>query len=386
MSGAWWIGQSELDGDQLNVISLPPDQNVLVTGPPGSGKTNLLILRANYLYLSGCSNIAVITFTRALKEFIASGALQYDLPVSKVKTFRQWQIDLLREFGSVYVDTSGDFSSNRIAFNNAITDVAKNLTGTKPFDALLLDEGQDYTADEMRAFIALSERIFCVADERQKIYEGSSPIETIREHANTCTHLRYHYRNGIRICKVADGIAKSNTGYQPLASTANYNETANPSSVDWKKCDSIEEQAQSIMARLVVQRTAFPKDLIGILCPKNDSLKCIWSALSDSPFIEDAILLSDDKDDVFLFGKKIIVSTFHSAKGLEFRAAHLAACEELKHFPNNRNLAYTAVTRAKTALSVYYCQELHGYFEAALNSLGPAAIPPSLNRVFGSPQ
>jgi len=50
MNGAWWVGSSELDSDQRTIISLPPDNSVLVTGPPGSGKTNLLLLRANNHY------------------------------------------------------------------------------------------------------------------------------------------------------------------------------------------------------------------------------------------------------------------------------------------------------------------------------------------------
>jgi len=80
--------------------------------------------------------------------------------------------------------------------------------------------------------------------------------------------------------------------------------------------------------------------------------------------------------------KHICVCTFMAAKGLEFRALHMAGCDLLKGFGHNRNMAFTAVTRAKTSLSVYYSRDLHGYFEAALKALDPLPDLPDLDSVF----
>ncbi|HEX7379931.1 MAG TPA: hypothetical protein VF278_22600, partial [Pirellulales bacterium] len=99
MSGTWWVGKNDLDADQRNIIRLLPDESALITGPPGCGKTNLLLLRANYLHLAGKRNLVVVVFTRSLREFIARGANQYDFPGSKIMTCRQWQLDLLRQYG-----------------------------------------------------------------------------------------------------------------------------------------------------------------------------------------------------------------------------------------------------------------------------------------------
>jgi hypothetical protein len=44
------------------------------------------------------------------------------------------------------------------------------------------------------------------------------------------------------------------------------------------------------------------------------------------------------------------------------------------------------VTRAKTALSVYHCNGLHGYFEAALQSVKPVPKPPSLEDLYNGPR
>lgn len=386
MSGTWWVSQGELDEDQQRVISLDSDSNVFVIGPPGSGKTNLLLLRANYLYLSGLRNIVVVTFTRPLREFIAIGASQYEFPASMIMTCREWQTDLLRQYGE-YVESSGNFVRDRNAYLTKVRQVAEDHELYNIFDAILLDEAQDYTPDEIRLFARLAERLFCVADERQKIYEGDQSIDTITELIGNPYELRFHYRNGVNICRVADEIAKRWHGYQPLVETSNYDERANPSTVDCFQCGTIEEQVELIMGRLTTQRVAFPNELIGILSPTVDSMNRVWEIISGSEHSDVSFLLHGSvRDVVFPVDKQVIVSTFHAAKGLEFRALHLAGCDELRSFGNNRRMAFTAVTRAKTTLSVYHNSNLHPYFDAAIRSLEPAPRKPSMDEVFGGRQ
>ena len=382
MTGTWWVGQNELDDDQRSIISLPLDDNVFVTGPPGSGKTNLLLLRANYLYLAGQHNIAVVTFTRSLREFIASGAIQYEFPSTKIMTCREWQNDFLRQYG-IRVKSSGTFEEDRTAFLTAMNDLTTTQRLSKIFDAILLDEAQDYSPGEIRLFAQLAERLFCVADERQKIYNGEDSISEIVRQIGDPNELRFHYRNGVNICRVADEIAKKWKGYRQLTETSNYDENANPSTVDCSRCNSVEEQIALIVSRLRTQRLAFPGQLIGVLCPKNEMMHTIYEAILKSEHSDATFLLHSSVGETFPTDKHVIVSNFHTAKGLEFRALHLAGCEDLRLFENNRRMAFTAVTRAKTALSIYHCADLHGYLDAALRSLEPAPGPPSLKAVFG---
>src|SRR6478752_3109421 len=98
---SWWVDEEDLDDDQNDVVALPPSGSYLVVGPPGSGKTNLLLLRASYLVDSGKPNVAVLMFTRTLREFVVEGTSNYSVAEEKIRTITSWEQTLLREHGIV---------------------------------------------------------------------------------------------------------------------------------------------------------------------------------------------------------------------------------------------------------------------------------------------
>ena len=110
----WWREIADLDDDQRQVIGLPSAGSYLVKGPPGSGKTNLLLLRANYLTNTMHSNLAIVVFNRTLREFIRAGSDRYDFDTNRVVTIRQLFSELLAEAGSPYTET-GTFDEIRQA-------------------------------------------------------------------------------------------------------------------------------------------------------------------------------------------------------------------------------------------------------------------------------
>jgi len=382
MSDTWWVGKSDLDDRQKEVITLPLGGSYLVVGPPGSGKTNLLLLRANFMYLAGHQNVQVIAFTRSLQEFIASGGRNYDFPVSKVVTCRKWQQDLLREHG-VEFDPPADFEQQRRYFITKLQEVIEAKSLRNLYHAIMLDESQDYVPDEIRIFKRLAKVLFCVADSRQKIYTGEDSIATLESLVDEKRCLKYHYRNGLAICRVADAIAKTHNDYEPLADTSNYDEESNPSSVDHRRCGSLDEQIAIIIERLGVQLKAYPGELFGVVCPARDEVMQIWRGIASSPLAPRAMLQLGRDRESFDPTKQICVCTFHAIKGLEVRGLHMAGCELLKKFAHNRNMAFTAITRAKTSVSLYYSDDIHGYLEAALKSLEPLPDIPKLDDVFG---
>lgn len=230
MKDAWWVDAKELNGEQRDVITLPRDGSYLITGPPGCGKTNLLVLRANYLAMSAKANILILVFTRTLQEFIRTGAQQYAFPASSVITSFSWGRTLLKEHGGT-ADIQGDFSKQRIEMLSRINDMVNSQKLGQLYDAIFLDEAQDYLKGEIELFRKLTPRLFAVADSRQRIYDVEDPIEALKQSTDMYCSLKYHYRCGRKICLAADSLRKGDYTYDPLEETFQYDEAKRPSTV-----------------------------------------------------------------------------------------------------------------------------------------------------------
>ena len=72
----WWVQKDQLDADQMALIEqLPLRDSVLILGPPGCGKTNVLLRRAQFVRGQNMPNVLVLTFTRSLTEFVRTGCM-----------------------------------------------------------------------------------------------------------------------------------------------------------------------------------------------------------------------------------------------------------------------------------------------------------------------
>ena len=74
--------------------------------------------------------------------------------------------------------------------------------------------------------------------------------------------------------------------------------------------------------------------------------------------------------------------TTHSSKGLEFRAVHIVGTDKVKKFNLQRNLTYTAITRAKTSLNIYSSMNLPGYLDKGLAAILPPKPKPTIDSLF----
>lgn len=383
MNQTWWVSKEQLNEEQAEVISLPLDGSYLVTGPPGSGKTNLLLLRANYTTLSGQPNIAIIVYTRTLREFIASGANAYDFPLDKVTTCTKWETSLIREYGGD-VPTEPEFEKLRVLLAEQLSELIEKLGLENLYEVILLDEAQDYLPIEIEIFHRLGKKLFAVADARQKIYSGDDPTQLLQNIVSKTVPLHWHYRNGLEICRFADEISRDREGYEPLAATSNYDELTRPSSVECFRCADIDGQIETMINSLSVQLEAYPDEILGICGPRNVDVDKVWAAISASEFAPVSVLQKSQEHAAFTNEVRICVSTLHSAKGLEFRTMHIIMAEKIRSFrERQKNVAYTAVTRAKTSLYIYHSDGLPGYIEQALAQMKPLPDLPKIDDVFG---
>lgn len=367
MESSWWKDLSQLDDEQRKVISLSDDADHLVVGPPGCGKTNLLLLRASYLHQKGTTNIKVLAFGRVLKEFIASGTAHYPFASDKVQTFMRWAYEVLSANG-ISINEDDDFDKVRDQMFEKLGEVAAMQKAEDIYDVILLDEVQDYSADEISIIRSFGERVFAVGDDNQRITSKTGALEKLAELGAETATLHHHYRNGIKICRVADGIKNLIDNPKSMEATSNYDEAAYPSTVEVLGQLEIEAQVLEAVKRIKTQLQAYPGEMIGVLCPRAEDLKAVAERLAASEITEEVQVQRAGAYTSIIAGRSVVVTTVQGAKGLEFRAVHLMAADKLKKFATQRNLTYTAVTRAKTTLVVYHGEGLAGYFEKGLKA------------------
>jgi superfamily I DNA and RNA helicase len=365
---SWWRKPEELDEAQKRIISLPVDGRYLITGPPGSGKTNLLLLRAMFLSASGHKDVVFLTVGRTLKEFIATGVGEKGLiAADQIHTYRSWVMRYLGEHSPKFMKDkpTGSYEETRPLYSAELDRVSRLMPPL--YDAVLIDEVQDLSAQELVSLARVSTRLMIAGDARQQIFGGGEGMEAASTLSLTHIALRYHYRIGRQICEAADAVFPPIHGAQPLIQTCNYNEKEFASSRRICKAANLDEQVDMALKEIRVQLQAFPGESIGVFVPTNAYIEKIRQRLLDSGigpligFHENGLGSTREFDE----NKQIFVMTIHSAKGTEFRAVHILGAEALRGNTGSRKVVFTAITRAKTSLSVYYSGRVAGFIASA---------------------
>lgn len=371
MSTMFWVRTDQLDDEQRQAVeNIPESESFLLTGPAGSGKTNILLLRAKWLTLKKQSNFKIVVFTSSLKQFVEHGCVHYGIDAASAITQMTFFKEILREY-SVPFELSDDFEVDRSMLAGKVMSLIDSRRISNDYcGALLIDEAQDYTDTELIVFRSLTKRLVLASDSRQSIYKATHTPELMQKLVdNNIVALRYHYRSGLRLCKVADAILTDKVAYPRLQAECRYPEAALPSSVTPVPCATFSSQLDSIVANLESQLELYPEEKIGVLFPKRDQVAQFEGHL--------ALSAVNDPD------QRIRVDTLHGAKGWEFRAVHLGGCEVLYRMGAvQKRLIYTGVLRGKTSVHMYYSGHLPGYLEAALAVLSPPPADPDFDELF----
>ena len=180
----WLVHQSELTPEQLRAARLDPAEHRVIMGPPGSGKTLILLHRARHLldlWRVPPERFRIFVFTNALKEYIRAALFLLDLPDECVTTFDAWCRDFYRTHIKGPLPRDGkeiDFPGIR---RRVLAEIQGNLFGVTKYDFVLVDEGQDLDSTAFDIIRAISNHVTVCIDHKQQIYEGrSSEIDILQ--------------------------------------------------------------------------------------------------------------------------------------------------------------------------------------------------------------
>ena len=332
----------------LSIINNDYDEKFsLVTGCPGSGKTTVSIFRLIRLANNGKSTI-LLTYQRMLKVAIENLLAKQGISSSKVNTIHSW---FPKTTGKLLGFSNQDNKLSASEIENALRGKVSNME-------LILDEAQDLEERVFQAFPKVFGRMTIGADNDQQMHEGSGASETaikrqINHSSNEFT-LQFNYRNTYQIYNFA-------RYFVPNSPKANDNQTLSALK-RYKNNGDLPEMLKfngqsDMQSRLKTIIENYKGFNIGVLFPFKNQVESYHSIISGfgfecSKYYAEMSEAEKSKTENDL--KSILVTTFISAKGMEFDIVIMPEFDSIRNTDEAKRQAYVGCTRAKNRLVIMY--------------------------------
>ncbi len=354
------LHDSQLTREQRAIVELRPDRHHLIMGPPGSGKTQVLLHRARWLcntYKTSPDRYCVLVYTNVLTYFLRQSLDFLGIPKENVRTFDDWCAELWDEFvhkskPRTVPDRRGksfiDFPAVRAGVLQSLQSgggLSARVPQPKSFlDFVLVDEGQDLDATAYGILRQMTRHLTVFADARQQIFEGGASVSEIQQHlalTGQSASLLPAYRNSPDIAKLASYFGNAYDGMNYLAQ-----ERQKPClyvANDWE--DEMDKLADVLRERRLLNHKC------GIIVPTNRDLFSVTNKLKERGIeVHQAIAVRRGGTPPDFDSLTPIIASYHNAKGLTFDCVLLPKLVE-NNFQRvtgerRRRLVLVGITRA----------------------------------------
>jgi hypothetical protein len=340
----------ELDARQSAAATFPVQDVLVVSGPPGSGKTLVLAGRARHLAAQHPDwHIVMLCFNNSLVPYLRS---------------------LVDGYGDITVTTFGKFAhaqGHRISLQRdeqGARDLARARARgiNRTVDALLIDEAQDFD-DPWLGFAVETVRpglggVALAGDDRQALYRDASRPWALADRRVARLQLQRAYRSTRQI------LAAAGTVYQDCS------ETAPEGALDGEPVDLIwaqswDEQAAAAaweIARLIELGEREPRDIAVLVTQWSGTSRRMQAALEKEgiPF---TVVGKANAAEFDPHTPDVKIMTVHGAKGYEFDAIVLFGLEALPspvgddEAARRASVGFVGMTRARDQLIVTYTRD-----------------------------
>ena len=318
------------DRHQQIIMAMRADQNVVVKGVAGSGKSMILLKKAKQISTFSDSYVIVV-YTKTLKQFFVDELAEIGQTRGHVYYAKEWE------------------------------------RSNKPHvDYMFVDECQDFSADEIEDFRNHGRYCWFFGDTNQSIMAmnptATSPGRSVQSVEDTAAQLGVHpqslginHRLTVENAKVGEHIKPATR-----LSMACYKHGPKPLQI------YSNTQLDDIVK---LYQTGNFVD-IGILAYYNAQIETIKNHFESKGIPIEWKTKDYMTIDFKSTNPKII--TFHCAKGLQFESVFIPFCERYRR-ENENNALYVACTRPLTQLYIVYNGQL-------------GVLPPSTSDIYANPK
>lgn len=175
---------ANLSQAQQEIVVLPAEQNLIVIGPPGSGKTITLMYRAHALrnhYRIEPSRFLIFVYNNVLSNYVKQLVQRLDLPIRSIPTFDSW----CRKYHNVnlpsFLPAGLDGVPDFAAIRKEVWEHLDAYATDKIYDFIIVDEGQDLDENAFKIMDRLSHHVSVFGDDNQQLYQNGIGFNKIQK-------------------------------------------------------------------------------------------------------------------------------------------------------------------------------------------------------------